>query len=165
MKLRDPSSFRVSELIHSPSNGSNHSSQHSPDYLCHAVNGRLNGSRPWQGTLRSTGQRILIGNTEGQTASLFGILDDLRIYNRALTEAEVLHLYEWSSSRAAWISLNSSGKLQLLLQPGVRYQLESSTDLRTWQPQGADFIAQEELTTLNLPIPSTNEFFRVRSMQ
>ncbi|HUS36371.1 MAG TPA: LamG-like jellyroll fold domain-containing protein [Verrucomicrobiae bacterium] len=129
------------------------------------LNGTLNGSRPWQRNIRSTSQRMLIGNAEGLQAGFFGSLDDIRIYNRGLTEAEVLHLYEWNSSRAAWIAVNASGKMQILLQPGNQYQLESSSDLRAWEPKGPSFIAEQELTPLDLAIPTTNEFFRVRSVQ
>lgn len=130
------------------------------------LNGRLNGSRPWQRPIvRSSSQRMLIGNSERLQSGLFGGLDDIRIYNRSLSEAEVLYLYQWSSSRAAWISLNPSGKLQMLLQPGNQYQLESSHDLRAWEPKGQSFVAAEELTILDLTIPPTNEFFRVRNVQ
>ena len=126
------------------------------------LNGRLNGSRPWQRNLRTTAQRLLIGNAEGQQNGFAGMIDDVRIYNRALSEAEVWHLYEWSSAPAAWVSLDASGKMQLLLQPGNRYQLESSDDLRAWAAKGDTFIATEELTTLDLTMTQTNEFFRVR---
>jgi hypothetical protein len=128
------------------------------------LNGKLNGSRPWQQNLRSTAQRILIGNAEGLQAGFAGMIDDVRIYNRGLTEAEVLHLHQWSSSPAAWLAMNSSRQMQLLLHPGHRYQLESSEDLSAWKQEGAEFATERELTILDLPTSATNQFFRVRHL-
>lgn len=130
------------------------------------LNGRLNGSRPWQRpTVRSSSQAMLIGNAEGLQSGLVGGLDDIRIYNRGLSEAEVLRLYDWSSSRAAWISLDRSGKMQMLLQPGNRYQVESSGDLLVWEAKGESFVAEEEVKIVDVAMPQTNEFLRVRHVQ
>ena len=56
-------------------------------------NGVQEASTAFTGTLLQTGQPLCIGRYGSVTEPVQGMIDDLRIYNRALTAAEVLSLY------------------------------------------------------------------------
>jgi hypothetical protein len=69
-----------------------------------------------------------------------GIIDDVRIYNHALSPTEVQQLY----------TIESGPRVQLLkkVQPefsnltlGAKYQLQISTDISTWTNSGTPFMA------------------------
>jgi hypothetical protein len=69
-----------------------------------------------------------------------GVLDDIRIYNRALSSNEVSQLYALESApilniRQA-VYVDSSN-----LWVGTNYQLQVSTDLNTWTNSGTPFTA------------------------
>ncbi len=66
------------------------------------VNGIQTGSFPLTTTIADTGNALEIGKDSGGTYSLYsGIIDDLRIYNRALSPAEVQTLYNWAPGPVA----------------------------------------------------------------
>lgn len=58
------------------------------------VDGTLSGSRTWNGFIHDTDTSLLIGHTNDSRYDrvLDGRIDDVRIYNRALTEAEIQQL-------------------------------------------------------------------------
>jgi Sialidase, N-terminal domain. len=62
------------------------------------VNGDLKAWRSAKGNLTSTDNDLRIGNTEGLSRPKYdytaGKIDEVRIYNRALTESEILYLYQ-----------------------------------------------------------------------
>ena len=60
-------------------------------------NGKKTGEQ--DNTLRVGSGSLLMGNT-GDGRSLIGLIDELRIYNRALTEEQVKALYEWEKPKA-----------------------------------------------------------------
>lgn len=69
-----------------------------------------------------------------------GQIDDIRIYNRALSATEVQQLYEYESGpRVGLIKAVKPSFSNLTL--GVKYQLQVSLDLNTWYDQGLPFPA------------------------
>jgi hypothetical protein len=54
--------------------------------------------------------------------------------------------------------------VQLKVVLGRRYQLESSTDMSTWNPTGNPFVAQEELLTQDFDVGETDRFFRINQV-
>jgi hypothetical protein len=73
---------------------------------------------------------LTIGYAEG-SGYFNGKLDDLRIYNRALSSSEVAQLYVIES--APIVSLLKAVKPSFnYLLPGTNYQLQVSSDLNTW---------------------------------
>lgn len=73
----------------------------------------------------------------------FGSIDDLRVYNRALSASEIQQLYQYESG-------GSGPKVALLkavkpsftgLSLGANYQLQTSTDMSTWTNSGSAFTA------------------------
>lgn len=102
-----------------------------------------------------------------------GIMDDIRIYNRALDPAEVNGLYLGYGSKAADTKLaarvvaDGSIDLSFTTVTNVFYQVESSTNLvdDPWVPLGEVFAGDGETT--NLPQSRTNgitRYYRVRPL-
>jgi len=71
---------------------------------------------------------------------LSGKLDDIRIYNRALSASELQQLYQYESG--PWVSLIKAVKPSFNnLNIGANYQLQVSTDLNSWTNYGSSFTA------------------------
>jgi len=69
-----------------------------------------------------------------------GFIDDIRIYNRALSTNEVAQLYAIESGpRVNFVKAFTTDYANLIL--GSNYQLQASTDLKTWTNYGAPFTA------------------------
>lgn len=95
----------------------------------------------------STGQDIpsgitaplTIGTAEGMP-SLLGQLDDIRIYNRALSTTEIEALYKYESGpRVALVKAVKPSLFNLSL--GTIYQLQISDGLNNWTNYGSAFTA------------------------
>lgn len=72
-----------------------------------------------------------------------GNIDDVRIYNRALSASELQHLYEFElGARVAMMKAVKPSFLNLSL--GTNYQLQVSSDFRTWTNQGSPFMATDK---------------------
>lgn len=71
-----------------------------------------------------------------------GALDDLRIYSRAISAAEVQQIYEFESATRPKVSLIKAVKPSFqLLAPGTNYQLQVSMDSFNWTNHGQPFTA------------------------
>jgi hypothetical protein len=69
-----------------------------------------------------------------------GVIDDVRIYNRALSSNEVAQLYAIESGPR--VDLNKAVKPSFFsLSLGTNYQMQISGDLNTWTNYGAAFMA------------------------
>lgn len=94
-------------------------------------------------TLGGGASSILIGARQvyGSPGDFFlGLIDDIRIYNRALSDGEVQQLYLIEAP--AIVSINKAVYLASPnLKVGTNYQLEVSTDLINWTNSGDVFTA------------------------
>jgi hypothetical protein len=57
------------------------------------VNGILKETKPLTGTMTNYGQNVLIGKYNNLSGYLPGIIDNVRIYNRAISATEIQILY------------------------------------------------------------------------
>ena len=64
------------------------------------LNGENTESKAWQYVLPASTSKLMIGKDLMEGKIFSGILDDLRIYNRALTDSEILSLYTNYASTA-----------------------------------------------------------------
>lgn len=109
---------------------------------------------------------IWLGRHQNSTPyPLFGGIDDVRMYNRALSSDEVSQLYAIESgpvvylNRAVWVSFSG-------LQFGTNYQLQTSTNINgSWTNFGTPFTATN--STMNYSnywnVSAWNQlFFRLR---
>lgn len=111
-----------------------------------------------------SGKPVIIGNDpSGGNRFFTGKIDDVRIYNRALTSSEVAQLYAHESgitvniNKAVFLSSDS-------LNVGLNYQVQASSDLINWTNQGSVFTATSaSWQSANYwPIANWNQiFFRV----
>jgi hypothetical protein len=132
-----------------------------------------NASIYFNGQFITNGTGVTLGTgtgalTIGEINSAFpsyygGSLDDIRIYNRALSSDEVAQLYAIESGQS--LSLIKAVTLQdYSLDVGTNYQLQVSSDLINWTNQGAVFTATSSywLSTNYWNVANWNQlFFRV----
>ena len=71
---------------------------------------------------------------------MFGKLDDVRIYNRALSDIEVAQLYGLESGPGVDL-VKAVKPCFSYLRAGTNYQLQVSSDMTNWINQGAPFTA------------------------
>jgi len=71
------------------------------------------------------------GNFAGQAESFDGVIDDIRIYNRALSASEVQQLYQYESGpRVNFVKAFTVDAYNLPV--GSNYVLEASSDMTNW---------------------------------
>jgi len=95
------------------------------------------------------------------------VLDDVRIYNRELTAAEVSYLYHGPPEPKLQVRLASPGLITIEWASitNTIYQLQSATSLPapSWTNEGASFVGSGGILTTNSSIADTStKFFRVR---
>jgi hypothetical protein len=82
----------------------------------------------------------------GENLSIRGKLDDIRIYNRALSSSELQQLYDSESGlKVALIKFVKPSFSGLFL--GTNYQLQVSSDFASWTNEGAPFTATHSSMT------------------
>lgn len=93
---------------------------------------------PYEGILYEPGG-LAIGRDGDNAGSFFqGTIDDIRIYNLALSSNQVQQLYVYESQPI--VSLKKAVKPSFAnLYLGTNYQLQVSTDLSTWTNSGSPF--------------------------
>lgn len=70
-----------------------------------------------------------------------GLIDDVRIYNRALSESEVAQLY---SIEGSFLNIRKAIYLDTAnVQVGSNYQLQVSPDMQNWTNHGSPFTATD----------------------
>jgi hypothetical protein len=94
-KVNDNTWHHAVLIVDTPANGG------SKLYL----DGALIGSSPWTGTAQATTstQDLLIGNMPTSSSNYYqGLIDDVRVYNRALTAGQVTDLYNSTAANYAY---------------------------------------------------------------
>lgn len=119
---------------------------------------------PQPGQYLSIGRAVETESIGGNT-SFHGVIDDIRIYNVALSSNTVLQLYAHELQPQPQTDLIKAVKPSLSnLAIGATYQLQVSGDLITWTNQGTVFAATNS-SMVNMPyfdVPNWNQlFFRV----
>lgn len=119
------------------------------------------GSRLWVGRSSWDGQWDVPG-----TSLFHGILDDIRIYSRALSAQEVKDLYRYESPTPPTVSIKvETVQVTMHVTPSKRYQLMSSFDLKTWTNVGQPILAGSSEIPLTVNVLSVGHFFRVYEVQ
>lgn len=114
---------------------------------------------------RSYGWNIGAWANEGMTYDGFtGVIDDVRLYSRALSATEVADLYQFESiapfAPALAIQVKAV-RVNMFLQPGENYQLETSSDLTPWTPFGVPFIATASTMFEDFDVLNAVQYFRI----
>lgn len=96
-----------------------------------------------------------------------GVIDDVRLYNRALSATEVADLYQLESVAPFAPSLAIQVKtvrVSMLVQPGEKYQLETSSDLAQWAPYGIPFTASAHTMFTDVEVLNGAQYFRINQV-
>ena len=99
-----------------------------------------------------------------------GLIDDVRVYSRPLTAAEVRALYDVERIPVASARLlpgAAPGWLRLVtgIRPGSTFRFETSTDLLKWVVQEPETYAGPEGLDLEFPVGGPRGFFRLREVR
>jgi hypothetical protein len=88
-------------------------------------------------------------------------IDDVRLYNRALSAAEVASLHSYESGPHLAIEVRKV-KVTMSVFVGGKYQLFSSLDLKTWSPVGDPFVAQTPTLTQEFDVMEAGQYFSIQ---
>jgi len=98
----------------------------------------------------------------GNYAFYGGKLDDVRIYSRALSEQEVLDLYNYESRKEPWLSISVENvRVTMHVRPSRKYQLEASLGLNNWTKVGGVFTATSSEITQLVSAVEVGRYFRL----
>lgn len=91
-----------------------------------------------------------------------GSIDDVRIYNRTLSAEEIASLYAYESVARPSVSIAvKSVRVTMLVEPGKTYQLESSSDLKTWVANGTSFTATAPQLDQDFDVTNGQRYFQL----
>lgn len=131
------------------------------------LNGQISGQQPAPGTFDISAGSVRIGayapvNGVQSKAFFRGELDDVRIYNRALTEQEIKDLYRYEAPDQPSVSIAvQTVEVTLHVKPTKKYQLESSFDMKAWTKVGEPIFAASSEIPVTVNVLQTGQFFRV----
>lgn len=101
--------------------------------------------------------------TCGGTFPLFGGIDEVRMYNRALSPQEIRLLHQLEANPLPFLTVAvKTIRLSIFAELGKTNQLESSTNLAIWTPYGAPFVATNSVLYQDVDVLEGPQFFRVK---
>ncbi len=105
-----------------------------------------------------------IGGNSGIDADAFGgLIDEVRFYNRPLTDSEIASLYRIESLPPDTLSIRTKAvRVSLGLRLGIGYQLESSDNLTSWNPVGSPFTATNTVLEADFDSDAFGQYFRLK---
>ena len=98
--------------------------------------------------------------SSGWNETFLGAMDDIRIYNRALSTNELTQLYQIESAPIL-NAFNAIGVATANLKVGTNYQFQVSSNLVNWINSGSVFTATNSSWTNYYPATSTSQFYRL----
>jgi hypothetical protein len=125
------------------------------------VDGNLQ-SKTNMGSYRTIGEQNYLGKSSHSCCQNFfgGVMDDVRIYSRALSSNEVASLYYYESKKNVQLvkmyTLDYDG-----LAIGTNYQLQVSTNLVSWTNWGSVFTATSVKYTNTVPIQRVDDWGKI----
>ena len=103
---------------------------------------------------------FILGNQVDTQHAFTGSLDDVRIYNRALSTNELAQLFQIESAPIL-NAFNAIGVATANLKVGTNYQFQVSSNLVNWINSGSVFTATNSSWTNYYPATSTSQFYRL----
>lgn len=102
---------------------------------------------------------LIIGQAEG-AGWLNGRIDDIRIYNRPLSDNEVGNLFAFESSSVRLLLEVASVRLKWLSEAGVNYEIQWSTKFQDWTPLKT-LLGTGEMMTFIDDVGGDKRFYRL----
>ena len=96
-----------------------------------------------------------------------GRIDDVRVYNRALSKTEVRDLYrsEQLDGQTAMAIDVKTVRVTMYVKPNRKYQLQASLDLKTWTNVGAAFLTVNTIVMRDVETLDIGQYFRLYEVQ
>jgi trimeric autotransporter adhesin len=114
------------------------------------------------------GAELHIGMNTGENYCFPGSLDDVRVYNRALSASEVALLYTSESTLIdSFITIGlyaTTVRVVMQVNMGRQYQLQSSPDLKTWSYVGTTFWASSSSWSQEFEVLESGQYFRLQEL-
>jgi hypothetical protein len=130
------------------------------------LDGDVNGSGPY-GPNPTNSLDLYIGRAHPNNVTpkdwyFHGSVDDVRIYNRAFTPAEVKALYEQEVKPPPRLSISRAVRLDAYVETGKPYRVEYSNNLTNWFPLGTIFQATNDYLMFYFDVTSERNFWRLK---
>lgn len=94
-----------------------------------------------------------------------GRMDEVRLYNRALSAREVEDLYHYEAPEPPALEIAvKTVQIKMRLKPARKYQVQASADLRTWANLGPPFLATTAEVLQEFNVSETGRYFRVNEV-
>ncbi|MSU61905.1 MAG: LamG domain-containing protein [Pedosphaera sp.] len=108
-----------------------------------------------------------IGRSQDLYVGAFdGMIDDIRVYNRALSDQEVKDLYRYEAPDRPSLRIEvETVRVILSVKPTKRYQLESSFDLKKWTKVADPILATSAEVPLTFNVLGVGQYFRIYQVQ
>jgi hypothetical protein len=105
-------------------------------------------------------------NGYGTSHYLTGDIDDIRIYNRALSDQELQDLYFYEAPEPPLLKIQvKTVQVTMTVKPTKKYLLMSSLDLKTWTNAGQIFVANTSEVVQEFDTTTTGRYFRLSEVQ
>ena len=135
-------------------------------YVDGALLGQSSATNPPPAAIQS----LTLGNAniDGMAGNegFVGWIDDVRIYDRSLSPQRIASLYWIESQQYPPVNLLTvevaTVRVNMFLEVGTTYQLESSANLVTWTAVGAPFLATNSVSSVEFDVAETGRFFRLQ---
>jgi hypothetical protein len=131
------------------------------------INGKLDNNFVFNGKMTHSSGTLYVGGIDAFDHKDFrGFLDDIRIYNRALSDQEVQDMYAYEAAEPPSLSINvKTVQVMMNVRPTKQYQLESSLDLIKWTKAGEPFLASSSTVTQEFNTIEVGRYFRLSEVQ
>jgi len=124
------------------------------------------------GSTYTGNESLLIGGTDPAeaptqppTTLMHGSLDEIRIYNRALSQQEVQQLYVYELTPRPYLTVSvKTIQLNMYVALGKTNQLESSTNFITWTAYGLPFLATNSVMYQDVDVLGGQQYFRIKEV-
>lgn len=123
-------------------------------------NGKMVNKQSAKGVLPPGKEPIRLGASSDKMYMFVGQIDDVRIYDRALTESEVKMLFNYELTVP--LTVNLAVDLEFESAVDIKYQLESSNDLETWTQFGEMRVGTGNVQNYFARISKTEQFWRLK---
>jgi len=88
-----------------------------------------------------------------------GQIDDVRVYNRALTSNEVTLLFRYETYP---LTIKTAVELNWITINNQTYQIQNSSDMTNWTNVGSPFVGVGGFTNKFFSVNGTNLFYRLQ---
>ncbi|MFO1477389.1 MAG: LamG domain-containing protein [Verrucomicrobiota bacterium] len=128
---------------------------------CYYTNGVLAQVNPLPKNLKNAASGSYYIGAAPDQSGFFGMIDDVRIFNRALDTNEVYGLFAFDCQKPVKTMELDCGRLQ----PGQNYQLQHSFDGKSWTDYGKPFIGTESTNSVHVEVFDKPGYWRVETVQ